>query len=290
MFNNKALILLAFVTTLHTAPNQSSESFSDLFKNPLFFGSCAVAAIIGCYYYFQSNTIWTAGIQGSGIIKKEDRTHIIKNQTFKKISVANCIEAKIIENADDYAMTVISDDNILPCIKTEIKNDILKLYIASGSYNFTKAHVNVRIPYNITEYKASDCGKLHTSATQEVREAKNCNVHASSYGTIQFDQPQRIIDTLTAQSSDSSTISIKTYPHIKNANINGSSCGKIIVNSPILPALIDYLVINASSCSTVDLSTFSVNTSSGKITDVSTLYTGKIANNHIKKDFTSTHK
>ena len=82
------------------------------------------------------------GIQGSGIAKTEAR-----NVTgFNKVEAGGAVNVQITAGQKDFGVSVEADDNLLSNIKTEVKDDTLKIYSEDGITPKTSINVKISMP------------------------------------------------------------------------------------------------------------------------------------------------
>lgn len=135
------------------------------------------------------------GIKGSGNITTETRT---LNEDFKSIKISNAIQA-LVEQSDNTAISVETDDNLQQYISTKIEKGVL-IIESNKNYNSTKTpKIYIKMPV-IDELIASSASII---TSQNLLKTENINIKSSSGSLIKIDVEA---DAITLESSSGSSI------------------------------------------------------------------------------------
>jgi hypothetical protein len=167
-----------------------------------------VIALTGC------NVIHTAsGVQGSGVIKTEQRS--VASFTAIEVKCAGTIRVQFQEQKK---LEISGDDNILPLITTEVRNDTLYIQ-SSKDYNpKDKLQINVSIP-NLNKFVFAGAGEADLSNVKNER----LEIAMSGAGSLQATGETKEADiTLTGAGS----VDAKNLQAV-NARVNSTGVGQV---------------------------------------------------------------
>jgi len=168
-------------------------------------------AVVAVIMFMATSCMTFTGISGSGNVIREER----KVEGFKGISASSGLNL-FIKQGSNESLIIEAEDNIMPLIITEVKNDVLEIHykLFSWGLSLTKP-VNVYISVKeLNEIKGSSGSSIKTEeiATGSIK------INLSSSATGQFVLQATEIDA-NASSGALINISGKTY----NQKINLSS-------------------------------------------------------------------
>lgn len=153
-------------------------------------------------------------VTGSGHVITEKRS----TGDFVGISASSGIEVELKNGTT--SIEVEADDNIIRLLKTEVKDNILKIYISNHS-NVNDAHMKVFVSAaGIRALNASSGSEIH--AVDILSGADNISFDASSAGKITAD-----VDAPSVRLESSSAGDIQVKGKTKNLTASCSSSGQI---------------------------------------------------------------
>lgn len=172
------------------------------------------------------------GIAGSGVRKTEKR--IVSD--FKKIEIGGAYEVEIVAQQEQQNLELEGDDNILPLIKTEVKNGTL--YINSDRPFNVKKSIRVKIA-------AADVQALDVSGACDVN-AKNIktdrfeiNLSGASDVKVQGETTSLKIDSSGASKIDAEKLTARSV----NVSTSGAGTTRVFAS--------EELTADASGASTI---------------------------------------
>lgn len=176
-------------------------------------------------------------IEGSGNIVEENRD--ISN--FQSLLTEGSIDIKIIPG-DHYALKIVGDDNVIPYVVAEIKEDELRIHFKEKiSILNTHIHVEVTVPF-LNKIKTSGSGDISSEGTItnnkmiEISSAGSGDIHLSvnspavkitgaGSGDFELSGETRDLDYSSAGSGDLNSRELKA----ENAKINIKGSGNVNV-------------------------------------------------------------
>jgi len=191
-----------------------------LFLVTLFFSSCAFEVDFGEF---------GSGEKGNGEIVAENRTI---SSDFTEVTAQEGLKV-FITQADDFAINVEADENIIDLIKTDIKEGRLKVHATRNIGRATK-NIYVSMP-TITALKSSSGALLKSK--NEINSAE-LEIDGSSGANIELDVATNEIDI-----DASSGANLKLRGTAEETNIDASSGGNINAKNLVT----DYCEAEASS-------------------------------------------
>lgn len=133
--------------------------------------------------------------------------------TFSKVKVSNGIKV-VIGQGNDVEVLVEADENLHDIIKTEVENDVLKIYAEKNIWNAKARKVYVTTP-SLEGITASSGSNV---STEDVFKAKNFTAKSSSGSNLKV---QIKANSLTGSSSSGS--SLKLTGSCNEAELSSSS-------------------------------------------------------------------
>ena len=160
--------------------------------------------------------------QGSGNIAKEKR----EVSGFKQIDVSNSIQVEITAQKD-FSVEVEADDNLLPLIKTEVRNGVLRIK-SEGRFN-TKNPVIVRVSApNIEDLDVSGASKvnltnlsnedlqIHSSGASKIKvEGTTVNLEIETSGASKIDAENLKAENVSVDASGASNVNVAVSNELK---------------------------------------------------------------------------
>ena len=179
----------------------------------LFLITTTIITIISCYNVNK--------IKGSGNITSENR----ELTNFSSINLIGGIDVNI-KFSDKYNCTVVSDDNLIPYIKTEVINNNLQISINKNYSSIEGIEVNVNAP-EYDEVSISGSGDINIIDFKN--DNLSLNISGSGYITANGE-----VQTLIAKISGSGDIiSAELISKSATITINGSGDAKIWASDSI---------------------------------------------------------
>lgn len=202
-----------------------------------------------------------------------------KASGFSGISVQESIKVEL-SYGENESVEVIADEDYINRVATEVKGDILSIYIKGNNWNSWNKNILVKVTAkNINSLKASSSSsittqnlietdklKIHTSSSAKVKaafKATKAMCIASSSSKVSLKGETEYFDAKVSSSASISAEGLKA----NKIDADASSSGKIVVNA------LDELVAHASSSGSIKYvskpKTLDANTSSsGKVRQV----------------------
>ena len=160
--------------------------------------------------------------QGSGNIAKENR----EVSDFKQVDVSGAIQVEITAQKD-FSVEVEADDNLLPLIKTEVRNGVLRIK-SEGRFN-TKNPVIVRISApNIEDLDVSGASKvnltnlsnedlqIHSSGASKIKvEGTTVNLEIETSGASKIDAENLKAENVSVDASGASNVNVAVSNELK---------------------------------------------------------------------------
>ena len=139
-------------------------------------------------------------IKGTGYLVVHDRQ---ADQPFTRVSVQQSITLYISQGKTE-GITVEADDNIIPYIKTEIKNGQLNIFLDPEVIvrGYTAMNVSVSLP-DITDINVAAAGRLEGRSLFKVNKLE---IVASGAGSVKLDVQGREVDV---ESSGAAKLELK---------------------------------------------------------------------------------
>lgn len=167
----------------------------------------ATAALLSC----NNQNHHTIRGNGNLITRKRDIT-----ENFKKIEVSSAIEV-VIEQTDRTEIYVEAEDNLQNSIITKVKNGVLYISRKNGNYSsFKTQKVFIKTPI-IEELTANSASSIKT---KNILKGENISLNASSAAKIEI---ELAIDNIKANSSSASKIDLKGMAIDLNADASSAS-------------------------------------------------------------------
>ena len=161
---------------------------------------------------FFNVSIGFGGVKGSGNVVSEKRDLA----GFNAIEVGGVFEVEVVAQKE-FSVEVEADDNLMPLIKTEVRNG--KLEISSEKSIKSKSALKVRIGApNIENLEVSGASKLSLANVKN----DSLKVDASGASKIQIDGETGNLDVELSGASKLEAENLKS----ENANVDGSGASK----------------------------------------------------------------
>lgn len=154
------------------------------------------------------------GIKGNGEVVSEDRTI---SSNFSEIIVQQGIQVYLTQG-NSTSLKVEADENILDILRTEVKNNQLKIYFDKNVYKASSKNVYVTAN-NITKIETSSGAAVKTENTIDT---KSLNLDSSSGSYIKI-----YVNADNISSSSSSGAGIHIYGKSKQFSASASSGSSI---------------------------------------------------------------
>lgn len=154
------------------------------------------------------------GIRGNGNVQTENRTI---SANFNAIEVQQGITVYLTQG-NETALKVEADDNIIDLLKTEIKNDELKIYFEKNVY-----HAKARNVYVTT----ANIHKISTSSGSEVKSENTIQTDALSLNSSSGSNIQLIVNANSVNGDTSSGASMDLEGKTTNFTATSSSGSSI---------------------------------------------------------------
>ena len=168
------------------------------------FGLAAIAMVVA----FTANVTF-AQVNGNGKVVKEER----QLSGFKSISVKTAINLQLSQGTEEK-VTVETDENLLPFLKTEVKDGELKIFL-KGSINNSSA-LNVYV--TVKQLKALETSSAARVETKGKIETPELEISSSSGSAVQMEVA---CDDLKIRASSGSATSLSGSA--KNLSVESSS-------------------------------------------------------------------
>ena len=142
--------------------------------------------------------IFSETVRGIGNVIKQDRNI---SQGFTYISASNDLEV-VLEQSNQTNVTVEADENLQEHIKTEVKNDELKIYTDVNINNAKAKKIVVRMP----DIKGISTSSSASVTNKTLIKSENLNLSSSSGSTLNI-----TVDTenVTCETSSGSTTTVR---------------------------------------------------------------------------------
>lgn len=154
------------------------------------------------------------GIKGNGEVVSEDRTI---SSNFSEIIVQQGIQVYLTQG-NSTSLKIEADENILDILRTEVKNNQLKIYFDKNVYKASSKNVYVTAN-NITKIETSSGAAVKTENTIDT---KSLNLDSSSGSYIKI-----YVNADNISSSSSSGAGIHIYGKSKQFSASASSGSSI---------------------------------------------------------------
>ncbi len=152
-------------------------------------------------------------IQGSGVAKTEKRN----TSNFSNVDVSGALNVEIVAQ-QDFSVEVEADDNLLEHIKTEVKDNILKVYTENRLSTKTKITVRISMP-EISELEVSGASNTTLASVKN----EKLVVEVSGASKIKLEGETQNLDLDVSGASKIDAESLKS----ENASVNASGACKI---------------------------------------------------------------
>lgn len=163
-----------------------------------------------------------SGLSLSKLVKASDRTEkeVRKVQAFEGIDVSSAIKVEVLDGSATNVITIDAPDNILQYIKTEVKNNMLVVYI-DRSISMNNSEVKISFPHQkIRNIKASGASVVKINGQHKVEDFK---IGASGASVI---KTSVIANTISIEGSGASSIEVSGNTQSLNIGISGASSFK----------------------------------------------------------------
>lgn len=171
------------------------------------------------YLWLLISAFFVAGcgesIRGTGDIVEENRD--ISN--FQSLLTEGSINVKIIPG-DRYALKIVGDDNIIPYVVTEIREDELSIHYQDRvSISNAHTHVEVTVPF-LNKIKTSGSGDISSEGT--ITNNKMIEISSAGSGDIQLSVNSPAVKIVGAGSGD-----FELSGETRDLNYSGSGSGDL---------------------------------------------------------------
>jgi hypothetical protein len=172
------------------------------------------------------------GIAGSGIRKTEKR--VVPD--FKKVEIGGAYEVEVIASQQQQSLELEGDDNILPLIKTEVKNGTLYIH-SDKPFNVQKP---IRVKISASDIQTMDIsGACDVNAKNIKTDRFEINASGASDVKVQGETTSLKIDSNGASNIDAEKLTARSV------NVSTSGAGTTRVN------VTEELTANASGASSI---------------------------------------
>jgi hypothetical protein len=170
--DNKRRRAYSFLSLVTYHPSRLLE---EIMKRTLIFLSLALVALSGCKF---------GNVRGSGTMRLERRDV----PAFTAVDVSGAYDVEIVAQKEQ-SLEVEGDDNLLPLIKTEVRDGVLRIYNEKGFNTRQKLHVRITLK-DLDGINASGASDIVATNVK----TDEFNVEASGAGSLQISGETKTLD------------------------------------------------------------------------------------------------